>query len=214
VFSHGRDHGRGMVGGFGESVIIKKAEMYSAAVGPSGYPVAGLPEIAMAGRSNVGKSSLINALINRKNLARTSGAPGKTQTLNFYNINDTLYLVDLPGYGYAKSSKTDRARWGGFIEAYLSKRKELAGVIQLVDLRHPPMESDMTMIDWFKHYNFPILIAGTKADKLPRGQWAKQIKQLRLGFSLAEDAPVVAVSALSGLGKEDIWAWIGERISG
>ena len=193
-------------------IKIHKAELYSTAVGPSGYPVGGLPEIALAGRSNVGKSSLINYLINRKGLAHTSGTPGKTQTLNFYCINDTFYFADLPGYGYAKSSKADRARWGRFIEAYLSARSELAGVILLVDLRHPPMESDKMMMEWLSHYRFPILVAGAKADKVSRGQWAGRITGIRKDFSLSGETPVVAVSSLSGPGKEEIWAWIGERI--
>ena len=189
-------------------MIIRKSEIFAISVGPAQYPEGGKPEIALAGRSNVGKSSLINAFLNRKNLARTSGTPGKTQTLNFYEVNGEWFFVDLPGYGYAKASKEDRARWGRFIESYLSKRKELAGVIQLVDLRHAPMDSDKTMGDWLQHYRIPVLVVGTKADKLPRGQWAKQIKQVRQGLALPEQVPAVAFSAVTGLGKDELGAWL------
>jgi len=152
-------------------MLIKQAEFITSAVAPAQYPQENQPEFALAGRSNVGKSSLINRFINRKNLARTSGQPGKTQTLNFYHINQEWYFVDLPGYGYAKSSKEDRARWGKFIEQYLSKRTELAGVIQIVDLRHPPMASDQDMMEWLRHYGFPMAVVATKADKISKGNW-------------------------------------------
>ena len=194
-------------------MIIRHADIYALAVGPDQYPASGLPEIALAGRSNVGKSSLINTFLGRKNLARTSSTPGKTRTINFYTVNEEWYFVDLPGYGYAKISKEERAKWGKFIETYLSNREELAGIIQLVDLRHPPMESDKTMIEWLAHYHIPILVAGTKADKLSRGQWAKQIKQVRQGLALPAGTPVIAFSAVSGQGKEELSAWLDERIA-
>ena len=194
-------------------MIIRKADIYALAVGPAQYPASGLPEIAMAGRSNVGKSSMINAFLGRKNLARTSGTPGKTRTINFYEINEAWFFVDLPGYGYAKISKEERAKWGKFIEAYLTDRRELAGIIQLVDLRHPPMDSDKTMIEWLLHYNIPILVAGTKADKLSRGQWAKQIRQIRRDMALPEQTPVIPFSAVTGLGKEELEAWLIERLT-
>ena len=194
-------------------MIIRKAEIFATAVGPSQYPGGGLPEVALAGRSNVGKSSLINAFLNRRNLARTSSSPGKTQTINFYGINDAWFFVDLPGYGYAKASKADRARWGKFIEAYLTGRRELAGMIQLVDMRHPPMESDKTMVDWLLHYQLPLLVVGTKADKLPRGRWAGQVKQIRRDLSLSEKIPVIAFSATTGMGKDELGTWLEERVN-
>jgi len=194
-------------------MIIRKSEVYSLAVGPEGYPKDGLPEIAFVGRSNVGKSSLINTLVSRKNLARTSSTPGKTQTINFYNVNDALFLVDLPGYGYAKASKADRTRWGKFIEAYLSKREELVGIIQLIDLRHPPMDSDQIMAEWMEHHGIKVHVVGTKADKLSKGQWAGQIKLAREKLSLPEGSLVTAFSAVTGQGKESIWAWIEDRMT-
>jgi len=193
-------------------MIIRSADIYALAVGPAQYPTSGRPEIALAGRSNVGKSSLINSFLGRKNLARTSSTPGKTQTINFYAINEEWFFVDLPGYGYAKVSKEDRARWAKFIEAYLSARQELAGIIQLVDLRHPPMDSDRTMMQWLLHYDFPILVAGTKADKLSRGQWAGRIKQVRQGLALPDSVPVIAFSAITGLGKEELGQWLEARL--
>ncbi|MCL1805510.1 MAG: ribosome biogenesis GTP-binding protein YihA/YsxC [Clostridiales bacterium] len=193
-------------------MIIRKAEIYATAVGPTQYPAGGQPEIALAGRSNVGKSSLINTFINRKNLARTSSTPGKTRTINFYEVNDEWFFVDLPGYGYAKASKEDRARWGRFIETYLTGRRELAGMIQLVDMRHPPMDSDKTMAEWLLHYKIPLLVVGTKADKLSRGQWAGQVRQIRRELSLAEQTPVIAFSAVTGMGKEELGAWLEERL--
>jgi GTP-binding protein len=193
-------------------MIIRKADIFAIAVGPAQYPSGGRPEIALAGRSNVGKSSLINAFLNRKNLARTSSTPGKTQTLNFYEINDEWFFVDLPGYGYAKTSKEDRARWGRFIEAYLSGRRELAGVIQLVDMRHPPMDSDKTMVEWLVHHRFPMLVVATKADKLSRGHWHSRIKQIREGLVLPAHVPVIAFSSVTGTGKDELGAWLDERI--
>ena len=194
-------------------MIIKKAEMLAAAVGPAQYPPGGQPEIALAGRSNVGKSSLINSFLGRKSLARTSSTPGKTQTINFYGINDEWHFVDLPGYGYAKVSKEDRTRWGRFIEAYLTNRRDLTGIIQLVDMRHPPMDSDRTMTEWLRHYDYPLMVAATKADKLPRGQWAGRIKQFRQSFALPEKTPVIAFSSVTGSGKEDLEVWLTERLS-
>lgn len=193
-------------------MIIKQAEIFATAVNKSQYPPGNRPEFALSGRSNVGKSSLINSFINRKNLARTSSQPGKTQTLNFYEINKEWFFVDLPGYGYAKSSKADRARWARFIETYLHERDQLTGVIQLIDMRHPPMDSDRDMVEWLLTYEVPILVAATKADKLSRGHWPKQIKQIRQALSLPETVPVIAYSAVSGQGKEELGAWLEERV--
>ena len=193
-------------------MIIKQAEIFATAVNKSQYPPGNRPEFALSGRSNVGKSSLIDSFINRKNLARTSSQPGKTQTLNFYEINKEWFFVDLPGYGYAKSSKADRARWARFIETYLHDRDQLTGVIQLIDMRHPPMDSDRDMVEWLLTYEVPILVAATKADKLSRGHWPKQIKQIRQALSLPETVPVIAYSAVSGQGKEELGAWLEERV--
>ena len=193
-------------------MIIKQAEIFATAVNKSQYPPGNRPEFALSGSSNVGKSSLIISFINRKNLARTSSQPGKTQTLNFYEINKEWFFVDLPGYGYAKSSKADRARWARFIETYLHDRDQLTGVIQLIDMRHPPMDSDRDMVEWLLTYEVPILVAATKADKLSRGHWPKQIKQIRQALSLPETVPVIAYSAVSGQGKEELGAWLEERV--
>ena len=158
---------------------VTKAEFIISAVGPNQYPDDALPEIALAGRSNVGKSSLINRMIHRKNLARTSSTPGKTQHLNYYRINDALYFVDFPGYGYAKVSKTQRQVWGTMIEKYLLERETLKLVMLVVDLRHPPSKDDELMYDWLKHYDLPICVIATKADKIPKSRWQKHIKIIR-----------------------------------
>jgi GTP-binding protein len=191
---------------------IKQAEFIGSAVNATQYPKEHQPEFALAGRSNVGKSSLINRFLNRKNLARTSSQPGKTQTLNFYHINQEWYFVDLPGYGYARSSKEDRARWGRFIEQYLSNRQELAGVIQVIDLRHPPMDSDVTMMEWLRHYGLPMAVVGTKADKLSRGSWQKQSRQIREGLSLTPDIPLIVYSSETGQGRDELALWLQSRL--
>ena len=197
----------------GEGMIIRQAELFATAGSPAQYPTGGRPEFALVGRSNVGKSSLINTFLNRNNLARTSGTPGKTRTLNFYRINEDWFFTDLPGYGYAKAAKTERAKWGKAIDEYLANRRELAGIIQLVDLRHPPMESDVTMIEWLLHYAYPVLVVGTKADKVPRGRWAGMIRQIRRGLTLPEDTRVIVHSSKTGMGKEELGTWLAERIS-
>src|SRR5690348_10462188 len=148
---------------------VTAAEFIISAVRPSQYPPDALPEIALAGRSNVGKSSLINKLISRKNLARTSSKPGKTQTLNYYRINTDLFFVDLPGYGYAQVSKSKRETWGKFIEQYIMKREPLKLLLLLLDLRHPPSKDDVAMYDWLKHSEVPLCVVATKADKIPKG---------------------------------------------
>jgi len=191
---------------------VNQAEFIISAVGPSQYPDDALPEIALAGRSNVGKSSLINRMINRKNLARTSSQPGKTQTLNYYKINQDLYFVDLPGYGYARVSKTQREQWGKFIENYLLNREPLKLVMQLIDLRHPPTKDDQAMYEWLRHHGVPVIVAATKADKIPKGKWQKHAKVVRetLGMDKGEQ-PLVFSSEL-GLGKDELWALIEQHI--
>lgn len=190
---------------------VHNAEFIISAVGPKQYPQDGLPEIALAGRSNVGKSSLINALINRKNLARTSSKPGKTQTLNYYKIENLFYFVDLPGYGFARVSKTEKAKWGKMIEDYLSKRETLQMVMQLVDLRHPPTVDDRAMYDWLVHFQIPTIVIATKADKIAKGQWQKHLKVVKETLKLQKDTPLYLFSSETKLGKDEVWQGI-ERV--
>lgn len=191
---------------------VTEAEFVISAVGPGQYPDDGLPEIALAGRSNVGKSSLINKMIQRKNLARTSSQPGKTQTLNFYKVNADLYFVDLPGYGYAKVSRSLRQEWGKFIESYLLNRDLLEMVILLVDVRHPPSKDDVAMYEWLTHYDVPICIVATKADKVPRSRWPKHLKQVKETLLVRPGHPVILYSSETGMGRDELWALIGDKI--
>ena len=193
---------------------VHNVELTISAVRPEQYPVEGYPEIALSGRSNVGKSSLINTLINRKNYARTSSQPGKTQTLNFYKIEDELYFVDVPGYGYAKVSKKDREKWGKMIETYFETRQELRGVISLVDARHEPTELDCQMIELLHYYNLPILVVGTKIDKIARGKWNKSESIIRKKLRLRKEDKVILFSAVTKTGKEQIWEWIDAHTMG
>jgi len=191
-----------------ERMKVTNAEFVISAVGPSGYPQDALPEIALAGRSNVGKSSLINKMINRKNLARTSSTPGKTQHLNYYRINNELYFVDLPGYGYAKVSKTQRQVWGAMIEKYLLERETLRLIILVIDLRHPPSKDDEMMYDWLKHYDSPVCIVATKADKIPRSRWQKHIKIIKEALVMRGGDKLIMFSSETGIGKDELWAHI------
>lgn len=190
---------------------IVKSDFVISAVRKEQYPTNGFPEIAFVGRSNVGKSSLINTLISRKNLARTSGRPGKTQTLNFYLINERFHFVDLPGYGFAKVSRDIKEKWSKFIEEYLTSRPNLMGVIQLVDLRHPPSEEDVMMFDWLRHLGIPFLLVATKADKISRGQHLKHKKIIREKL-LINNEDIELFSAETKLGKEEVLRWIEERL--
>lgn len=185
---------------------VTSSEIVISAVKPSQYPEGGLPEFALAGRSNVGKSSFINKMLNRKGLARISSKPGKTQTLNFYLINEILYFVDVPGYGYAKVSKKEREAWGKMIETYLTKREPLKAVVLIVDLRHPPTDDDCLMYDFLKHYGIPCLIIATKADKIPKGKWQMHLKITRETLRLEEGDEIVLFSSETGLGKDKAWA--------
>ena len=164
-----------------------------------------VPEIAFAGKSNVGKSSLINALLNRKTLARTSASPGKTQTINFYNVNHEMYLVDLPGYGYAKVSQSVKEQWGKLIERYLHQSKQLKAVFLLVDIRHDPSENDKTMYDWILHNGYQPIIIATKADKLKRSQIPKHVKAIKEGLKLVPGSVVIPFSAQTKQGRDEIW---------
>lgn len=194
-------------------MIVKTAEFVTSAVGPKQYPTDGLPEIALAGRSNVGKSSMVNKFISRKNLAHTSSQPGKTQTMNYYKVNDQFYFVDLPGYGYARVSHTEKEKWGRFIDEYLTKRKNLCGVIQLVDLRHPPSKDDCSMYEWLVHMNHDVLVLATKCDKLSKGQWQKQVKQIKEGLKTRPGQQIITFSAETGQGLEELNAWVEEKLS-
>ncbi|MFD1125632.1 ribosome biogenesis GTP-binding protein YihA/YsxC [Lentilactobacillus raoultii] len=182
------------------------------AVSASQYPNTQFPEIAFVGRSNVGKSSLTNVLINRNGYARTSSQPGKTQTLNFYNIEDKLFFVDVPGYGYAKTSKANREKWGHMIENYLTQRDQLKGVITLVDGRHAPTSDDVSMHDWLKYYGIDILTVATKMDKIARGKWNKQASVITKTLHLEAMEPLILFSALTRQGKNEIWQWIEGRM--
>lgn len=192
---------------------VHSAEIVISAVSPAQYPDTQLPEIALAGRSNVGKSSFINTLINRKNLARTSSKPGKTQTLNFYLIEDALHFVDVPGYGYAKVSKTERAKWGEMIETYLTSREQLRAVISLVDLRHKPTEEDIQMYQFLKYYEIPVIVVATKADKIPRGKWNKHESIVKKALDFDNNDDFILFSSETKLGKEAAWAAIEKRMS-
>ena len=165
-------------------------------------------EVAFAGRSNVGKSSLINALMNRKSYARTSQQPGKTQTINFYNINELLYFVDLPGYGYAKVSQDTVKKWGKMIDGYLHQSKVLRLVFLLVDIRHKPNQNDMQMYEWCVNYGFNPIIIATKSDKIKRSQLQKQIKQIKDALQVVDGTPVIPFSALNKSGRDEIWEYI------
>lgn len=185
-------------------MIIKKAELVAVAVKKSQYPEDSKKEIAFAGRSNVGKSSLLNLLVNRKNLARVSGSPGKTRTINFYEINDEFRIVDLPGYGYARVSKSVTENWGDMIEGYLANRQGLLKVVQLVDIRHIPSAQDVQMYEWLKHYGFDGIVVATKSDKISRNEMAKSISDIRKTLGLSPEDKIIPVSSLKRTGYDKL----------
>ena len=185
-------------------MIVKKAELEAIAARKNQYPEDNLKEIAFAGRSNVGKSSLLNLLTNRKNLARVSGSPGKTRTINFYRINDSFRIVDLPGYGYAKVSKSVTESWGSMMETYFQSRQGLVKVIQLVDIRHAPSRQDVEMYQYLRHYGLDGLVVATKADKVSRNEMQKCIRQIRGSLNLSQEDRVIPVSSLKRTGQEDL----------
>ena len=189
-------------------MIIRKAELETVCGITSTLPENLLPEFAFAGKSNVGKSSLINGLLNRRALARTSSQPGKTQTINFYNVNDDLYFVDLPGYGYAKVSVEVKAKWGKMIERYLKKSKMLKCIFLLIDIRHDPSANDKMMYDWIVSNGYKPVIIATKLDKLKRSQIQKHVKMVREGLGLEKEDDLIPFSAETKQGRDEIWALI------
>ena len=190
---------------------VNQVELTISAVQEDQYPTDQQPEIALVGRSNVGKSSLTNVLINRKNFAHTSSQPGKTQTLNFYHVEEALYFVDVPGYGYAKVSKKQREKFGKMIEHYLTNRDQLKGVIELVDGRHVPTDDDIAMYQWLTYYQVPTLVVATKVDKLKPSQYNRIEKRVRQALRMQAGAPLILFSAQTRLGKEQVWDWISQQ---
>ncbi len=183
---------------------IKSAAFVGSAVKSSQYPAEGLPEIAFAGRSNVGKSSLVNTLVGRKNLVKTSSTPGRTQTINFFLINDTLHFVDLPGYGYAKVSAEVRKNWGPMVERYLKTRESLCAAVVILDIRRTPNQADLDLVAWLIHYNIPQILVLTKADKLKRNKQARQRALIAQDMG-KQASSLIAFSASTGLGKRELW---------
>ena len=188
------------------SIIINNTDIATTAVKKGQYPDTGWPEVAFVGKSNVGKSSLINAMLGRKKLARTSGTPGKTRTINFFHVESKLYFADLPGYGYARISRTESEKWGEMVEGYLQGRPQLKRIFLLVDIRHEPGENDKMLYNWVTHYNLPFTIIATKSDKLKRSQIAKHVAMIRRGLG-ASDAPIPFSSETKD-GRDQLWALI------
>ncbi|NMA86344.1 MAG: YihA family ribosome biogenesis GTP-binding protein [Tissierellia bacterium] len=186
-------------------MIIRKVELEKVAANKKQYPNEDLPEIAFAGRSNVGKSSFINSLVNRKSLARTSGKPGKTRTINFYNVNDEFRLVDLPGYGYAQVSKEEKKKWGHIIEEYLNTRENLVEVVQLVDIRHSPTEEDLMMHNWIRAYGYRGLVVATKGDKINKNKYPAQTKAIKNKLEIEDSSLIIPYSSLNKMNIDIIW---------
>ena len=186
-------------------MVIKKVNLDIVIGVTSAIPETDLSEIAFAGKSNVGKSSMINALLNRKSLARTSAQPGKTQTINFYNVNDAMYLVDLPGYGYAKTSASEKEKWGKMIENYLHTSKKLQAVFLLIDIRHDPSANDKMMYDWMVYQGFTPIIIATKLDKIKRSQIQKNVKAIREGLKVKPGTVIIPFSSETKQGRDELW---------
>lgn len=189
-------------------MVIRSINLETVCGITSALPENGKPEVAFAGKSNVGKSSLINALMNRKSYARISATPGKTQTINFYNINDELYLVDLPGYGYARVSEKEKAQWGRMIERYLHDSKQLKAVFLLIDIRHEPSANDKMMYQWIVEQGYQPVIIATKHDKIKRSQVQKHVKMLKEGLTLVPGTKIIPFSYVTKQGRDEIWELI------
>jgi GTP-binding protein len=189
---------------------ITSAEFVTSAVTPAQFPTNLGPEIAFLGRSNVGKSSLINALLNRRGLAKTSSTPGKTRTINFFRINAAFGFVDLPGYGWAQVSRAERESWGPMVAQFFQTRQKLEGLVQLIDIRHAPSADDQRTRSWLLQWQRPLLVVATKADKIGRTQRPSHLKRIAETLNLDADAPLLVFSAQTGEGKEKIWEWIAE----
>lgn len=187
---------------------VKKAEFMIGAASLAQLPKGGLPEVALAGRSNVGKSSLLNRLMGRRSLARTSKTPGKTRELNLYRIDEKLIIVDLPGYGFAKVPKAVKQAWGDLVESYVEEREVLRGIVHLVDLRHPPTPDDVQMQEWIRHHGVPTLIAATKADKIAKSKRAHAVRTIQQMLTPPPQTPVVPFSAVTGEGAREVWGWV------
>jgi len=194
-------------------MVIKSVNLDTVVGITSKIPVSEYPEIAFAGKSNVGKSSLINALMNRKSYARTSQSPGKTQTINYYNINNQVYLVDLPGYGYTTANVEVKAKWGKMVEDYLHQSRQLKVVCLLIDIRHAPSENDRIMYDWINRHGYPPVIIATKLDKLKRSQVSKCVAQVRQGLGMREDELLIPFSAQTKQGREEIYELIDSYLA-
>lgn len=192
-------------------MVIRKVNLETVCGITSTLPDNKFPEIAFAGKSNVGKSSLINGLLNRKSLARTSATPGKTQTINFYNVNDELYLVDLPGYGYAKVSEAEKVKWGQLIERYLHNSKQLQAVFLLIDIRHEPSANDRMMYDWIVEMGYNPIIIATKLDKIKRSQVQKQMKLIKTTLNLVPGTVIIPFSATTKQGRDEIWELVEDN---
>ena len=195
-------------------MIIKKAQLETVCGITSKFPENSEPELVFAGKSNVGKSSLINALMNRKSLARTSSQPGKTQTINYYKVNDEIYFVDLPGYGYANANIETKAKWGKMIEKYLHTSKQIKSIFLLIDIRHEPGKNDKQMYDWILHNGYQPVIIATKLDKLKRSQVAKCVKIVREGLGLPKEGVLIPFSSQTKQGKEEIYDFIENLLAG
>lgn len=186
-------------------MLVKNAKYEVTAVKPEQYPDSSLPEIAFVGRSNVGKSSILNILTNRKNMARVGSTPGKTRQINFFNIDEKLYFVDLPGYGYASVSKAERSSWGALADTYLTTRHQLKLIIMLVDIRHTPSADDKTMYRWLAENNFPHIVIASKMDKISRSQIKNRLKEIRAALAMDDGIKLIPFSATDKLGTDEVW---------
>ena len=191
---------------------IIKSDLQAIAVGPNQYPEDDLVEIAFAGRSNVGKSSFINSMINRANLARTSGKPGKTRTINFYIINDSFRFVDLPGYGFAHVSKAEREKWGIIIDEYLTNRENLKEIVLIVDIRHEPSEQDLMMYNWIKSFGYDGIVIATKADKIGKTRYQKHLNIIKKKLDIKDESLIIPYSSDKKINKEKAWGILEEKL--